>query len=396
MDEYRWKACTRQGQVFRGTLMAENGQEAGSILRQNYAYILQLKKLGPLQKPIRFSQTLTVAEKADFFRQLGLLLEGDIPILRALHMLGLGQQPVICRLSRELERELAQGFALSQALARHSRDVDPMAAALMAAGEKSGRTVFILKRLAEFYEQQRSLAKSLKQACLYPSIVSVLALAMGVYFTGSILPVLMDMFRTMHVRPSLALQLLMAVRGMAAARPALVLSLVGMLGAGLLVLAGHKELMLQNVPLLRKQYREFWEIRYCQLLALLLSGGMLLDQALPAAGRILPTRELRRAGRRVEQAVLTGSSLAQAARENPRLFSSLVCEFISIGEESGRLAQMLEEGAGIREKAFKERLERAKKLLEPALLLVLAVASAGMMYLVLSPMQELMNGMGMP
>lgn len=396
MEEYRWKACTRQGQVFTGTLMAENGGEAGSILRQKYAYILQLKKLGPLQKSIRFSQALTVEEKADFFRQLGLLLEGDIPILRALHMLGMGQKPVLCKLSRDLERELSQGFALSQALARHSRDVDPMAAALVAAGEKSGRTVFILQRLAGFYQQQRSLAKSLKQACLYPAIVLVLALGLGIYFTGSILPVLMDMFQSMHVRPSLALQVLLDLRTAVAARPVVALGLLLSAAAALLALARHKAFVLQTLPLVRQQYREFWEIRYSQLLALLLGGGMLLDQALPAAGSILPTAELRQAARNVEQAVLTGSSLAGAAQENPQLFSSFIREFIAIGEESGRLARMLEEGAAIKEKAFQERLERVKKLLEPALLLVLAGASAAMMYLMLSPMQELMNGMGMP
>lgn len=395
MDEYRWKACSRQGQVYRGRLMADSLDEAGQILRQKYAYILQLRKLGPLEKPIRFSQALTLEEKAAFFHQLGLLLAGNIPILRALHMLGLGRYPAVCVLSRELERELSDGFSLSQALSRHSQVVDPMAAALTEAGEKSGRTVYILQQLAGFYQAQRALGKSLKQACLYPAIVSLLAFAMGIYFTGSILPVLMDMFQTMRVQPSPVLSGLLTLRSTLAARPVSAAAFLCLGSGALLVLARHKALVLQTLPFIRGQYREFWEIRYCQLLALLLDGGMLLDQALPAAGRILPTRKLRQAGKRVEQAVLMGHSLAQAAQEQPELFSSLMSEFIAIGEESGTLSQLLGEGAAIKETAFRERLERAKKLLEPALLLVLAIASAGMMYLMLSPMQQLMNGMTM-
>ncbi len=395
MEEYRWKARTRQGQICRGVLTAEDSREAGLLLKQNYAYILHLRKLSPLEKPLRLSQSLTLAEKTEFFRQLGLLLEGDIPILKALHMVSLGRNPQLCRLSRELERDLKNGFALSQALAKHSRELDPMAASLVAAGEKSGRTVYILKRLAEFYEEQRQLAKSLQQACLYPCIVLVLALGIGGYFVGSVLPVLMNMFQSLHVRPSPALELLMRLRQLGSARPALGLSLVPTALWGLLLARPYKAALLQHLPVLRGCYREFWEIRYCQLLGLLLSGGMLLDEALPAAGRILPTRQLRNAGRQLEQAILAGSSLSQGARENPGLFSAMTCEFIAIGEESGTLAAMLAEGAAIKERAFKAKLDRAKKLLEPALLLCLAAGSAGLMYLVLSPMQELMSGMAM-
>ena len=396
MDEYRWKARTRQGQICHGTLVAQDSREAGFLLKQNYAYILQLRKLSPLEKPISFSHSLSLSEKTEFFRQLGLLLEGDIPILKALHMVSLGRNPRVCQLSRELEQDLQNGFALSQALARHGRELDPMGASLVAAGEKSGRTVYILKRLAEFYDQQRQLAKSLQQACLYPCIVLLLALGIGGYFVGSVLPVLMDMFQSLRVRPSAALQVLMTLRNVAATNPGLALSLIPMSLWSLLLAGRHKGVLLQHLPLVRGAYREFWEIRYCQLLSLLLSGGMLLDQALPAANRILPDRALRRAGRSLAQAILAVRSLGQGARENPRLFSPMTCEFIAIGEESGTLADMLAEGTAIKERAFKDKLERAKKLLEPALLLGLAMGSGALMYLVLSPMQELMSGMALP
>ena len=91
--------------------------------------------------------------------------------------------------------------------------------------------------------------------------------------------------------------------------------------------------MAEKVPvaapaaLIRNWVRTFWEIRFLGLLALLLRGGLPLDRALPQAAQILPEGPCRTCARAMEQAVVAGSSLAGAARQQPLLLSPLAVEF---------------------------------------------------------------------
>ncbi len=393
MPYYCWKARNREGRVLQGIMAAESLQDAGLELAGQFPHILQVRPVSPLRKLFLGGKGLSNLERETFFRKLGLLLQGGLPILRALRALEGHGSLAAAAFCRALERDLQRGMSLSQVLARQKRQAGDLAAPLAEAGENSGQLPFVFQQLALFYQKKRENQKMILQACLYPALVLCLALVITVCFCWWLLPLFGDLYASLGLQPGKGFQGLLAVQRFFQSQP-LFLLLGGLVLGGLsLSLWKRRDRWLLSCPLVSRQVRSFWEIRFLRLLALLLRGGLPLDQALPQAAGILPAGTFRIQAARLERAVLAGSSLADAARQAPMLYSPLTVEFIALGEESGQLPALLTEAAHILDQDFQSRLKNGKTLLEPALLVLLAGGCASLMALLLSPLCDLLQGL---
>lgn len=182
MEQFHWKARTREGQLCQGTLSAATLEEAGKELARQYPYILQLRRDNFLEKQFQGRRSLRDLDRETFFRRLGLLLQGGLPILRALRALEGHSSPAVKELCRELDHALGRGFSLSQALRQQEKQVGKLAGPLAAAGENSGQLPLVFQQLAVFYQKKRENQKAVLQACLYPALVLGLSLVLtGVF-----------------------------------------------------------------------------------------------------------------------------------------------------------------------------------------------------------------------
>ena len=391
MQKFRWKTLNQEGQTITGEMYAGSQAEAGQKLLLTYPYVLELKPVFQWKLGLGRRRNLTDLERETLYRQLAILLEGGIPSLRAVHVLGLGKSQKLQDLCQALEQDLQAGFSLSQTLQKHWQQAGSLAPKLVAAGEESGKVPETLQGLADFYGEQRENKKAVIQACMYPGLVFLLSLCIALYFAWAILPIFMDVYQLMRLEPTPLLVGVLNLRNLAAEYPPLVfLFLAGLGWCGTQLLQG-KGGFWHKLPILASLYHDLWEVRYSRLLSLLLASGLTLDKALTAAGAILPEEKLRTVSRQLEQEVIAGMSLHGASENHPQFFGSLTREFIAIGEESGKLPEMLGEAAALMEKELRSRLKNLKTLLEPCLLLLLAGGSAALLYLVLSPMYTIMN-----
>lgn len=393
MPYYSWKARDGEGKILQGVLGAENLREAGKELEARFSHILQLRPVSPFRQLFLGRQQLTDLERETFFRKLGLLLQGGLPILRALRALEGHGSPGIRAFSRELERGLQRGMSLSQVLARQKKQAGILAAPLAEAGENSGQLPFVFQQLALFYQKKRENQKTVLQACLYPALVLCLALLIGICFCWWLLPLFGDLYASLGLQPGRGFLVLLACQDSFQDHPFWLFMGILALGSLPVFLWKKRDRWLSSCPLVSRLLRSFWEIRFLRLLALLLRGGLPLDQALPQTAGILPAGIFRIQAARLERAVLAGSSLSAIARETPFLFSPLAVEFMALGEESGQLPALLTEAAHILDQDFQSWLKNAKTLLEPTLLVLLAGGCASLMALLLSPLCDLLQGL---
>lgn len=341
------------------------------------------------------SRPLSSLERETLFRHLGLLLQGGLPILRALEAVGTRCSAAEREVCRQLAERLRRGLSLSQALQQLSPRVGNLAGVLAEAGEAGGQLPLVCQQLALFYQKKRENQRALLQAGLYPGLVLFIAGLLGLYFFWSLLPLFGDLYPALGVPASPGLKLALALSSLLHRQPFWLLA-----GLGGAVALGHvlwqrREEFLLACPGLSGLARQFWEIRYLGLLSLLLRGGLPLDGALPRAQQVLPRGPLRLAASRVSRQVLAGRTLGESAREGKRLFSPLTVEFFALGEECGNLAGLIAEAGHILEQDFQARLKQLRTLLEPVLLLVLAFGCGGMLLFLLAPLFELMNGLSL-
>lgn len=394
MEGYRYKVRQRGGSMLKGTIWAESKAAAGMQLAERYGLILSLQAIPFWQKPVGLGGPLTFGQRELFFRQLGILLAGGLPVLKALHVMGLGAGPKLAALCRDMEGELGEGHSLSQSLARHKKQVGELAAGLAEAGEKSGRVPDLLTRLAAYYKMRQKNRRLLLQAALYPALVLGLSCCIGLLFLWKVLPIFLDVYQALGLTPAPLLQMVLEI-SQGKARPVFFAALLAGVGSILYGFIQYGRTLVFRLPLARQLLRQFWEAQLLHLLVLLLQGGVNLPEALRGAGKILPDTAWRQRISAMEKQLLSGSSLTHAAAGCGELFSPLTREFMSLGEESGQLPHMLEEAASLAEEKFQQKMKTVRTLVEPALLLVLALMSGGLLYLVLSPLLSMMNGLPM-
>ena len=144
MKRYRYKVRTGKGAIMSGVLLAEHKGEALQVLKGEHDRILSLKEDWFSVKGTR--QHFSDGERERLFKELGILLKSEIPILRALDIMGLRGNAKVAFLCRRIGEELKKGRSLSKALLRYEQAIGALAPVLLEAGEKSGRTSVLCLR----------------------------------------------------------------------------------------------------------------------------------------------------------------------------------------------------------------------------------------------------------
>ncbi len=390
VKEYQWKAGKKGEPVATGVILAESQDAAARTLLQEYDYLIQLKERRRLL--FRRGRQLSSMEREAFFRQMGILLKSQVPLLKVLNIMAMRGSPATAALCRTLGENLSKGHSLSQALGRHEEALGELAPKLASAGEKSGQTALVFLYLAGYYQRKRKLRNLVLGASLYPLLVLFLGGLLFLYFMAAILPVFAGLYQTLQVPLPLGIRGMLAVRSCFMENTAAAAGFLAVLMLYGRTLFKRRSVWENRIPFLRNWIRLFWENRYISLLALLLKSGLPLHDSLAEAAAILPEGPFRHSGLRLLHLVDSGQPLFRAARQTPQLCSSLTVEFMAIGEESGKMGEMMTEAAVLLGQEIRHRMAAFKQLLEPMLLLTLAALSVMILYCLLSPMTGLLNG----
>ena len=187
---YYYVAYTKEKKLVKGKVSADNEQAATSLLDYGGYRVVSLKSLTPafdIGKILKFSFTPPVQKRelVIFSRQLALLIESGIDIIRALELLQMQMSNrVLQEVITTVIDDVRDGKSLSAALSKHTKIFPKMYYRAMAAGEQGGNLGIILRQMADFMERSSEASKKLKSAMTYPVIVLVVAvLVIGVLVT---------------------------------------------------------------------------------------------------------------------------------------------------------------------------------------------------------------------
>lgn len=325
-----------------------------------------------------------------FFRQLAILLQSGLPLLRGLELLA-EQSPHRQRLLVDrLERCLRRGQSLAQALGEAADFFPPLAVKLVAAGEESGELSSICEQLAVYYSRQAELERFLQQAVLYPALLLLVSGLVLLFFGVYILPVLAETYVSLGVQPTGSLEVLLMVEQY--------LTQISSFG-WLVLLVLMVFLRYLGAFLLHHFLRSTWsgnfhglllEVRFCKLLALLLESGMAITQAVTIVAETVEDAVYAQQLRLFNSRLQRGIAIEQAACSVAKLFSPLLLELLCVGAATGCLPQLLRQAATTGQKRLEEQLGRLKQLLVPCLLLLLALITGSLVCAILQPLFNLL------
>jgi len=331
-------------------------------------------------------------ELATFTTQLSNLLRCGMPLTVALQSMShLESKGIPSSVSRDLRQDVMEGKSLSAAMLKMPHIFTDLYRNMVQAGEQSGALVEVLKRLSDHYERFAEVQSKFKSAMIYPIIVACVGVVIVIFFMTIMLPKFMSIFTGMNVPLPWATRMLMGVSKLFSTYWWLMIAMV--LAAGTLfarfkaTAEGRRKIdrWMMNAPVVGKVVKLNLFGQFARTLSTLLVNGVPVLTALKITEEIVPNVVLKEAIAQTRDQVTDGKTIAQPLGQS-RLFPQLMIDLLKIGEETGDVPGALENIANTYENELTLQLRVLTNLIEPAMIICMAVGVGGLLFSILSAM----------
>lgn len=390
--EYVCRVGTPSGEVVERTFSASDERALRADLEQQGYYLLAIRRgLGASVmrlKPRRVNPNILLI----FGQELAALLKAGLPLFQSLDVMLERQKDPVFRESLGTVREkVKSGVALSDAFRQEGELYPPIFSASLVAGERSGDLDSVLRRFTQHLRLNQALKKKAISASIYPlvlmGVMGVLVAVLLVY----VIPQFQSFFSGLGAELPLPTRILMAVAGVLRANVSWIL-----LGTGIAVGGFWYWLRREGSPvvvdriLLRVPYfgglmRMYATSQLMRTLSTLLAGGLPLLNAIEVAADSVGNRAMARALGGATEKIREGASLT-AALESTNMLEALPLEMVKVGEQTGALGDMLSAIAEFYDEELDTRMAAVLSLVEPVLLVLMAIIVAGMLLAFYLPM----------
>jgi type IV pilus assembly protein PilC len=351
----------------------------------------------------------TVSDITLFTRQLATLLDAGLPLVRGLRILQ-QQQPEGTQLRivlRDVVTAVEGGKTFSDALSKYPNVFDNLFVNMVRAGEAGGVLETVLNRLAEFSEKAQKLRRKVKSAMTYPIVVLSIAMLVVVFLLTFVIPRFKAMFEEQDRALPFITQALINFADWLVAfitfkNPVMTIVVVAILiaiyvfwrmfkasKAGKYSLDAFKV----NAPIFGTLVRKVIIARFTRTLGTLISSGVPILQALDIVRDAVGNAVVARAIGNVHTSIKEGESVVAPLRESG-IFDAMVIGMIDVGEETGTLAEMMLRVSDTYDDEVDTAVEGLTSLLEPLLIVFLALIVGTIVVAMFLPLLSLMKGMG--
>ncbi len=396
MPSFRYTALTAAGERVAGVLAGGSEQ---AVLAE-----LETRRLTPVavaeQREARaasFGRRVSARQLATAYTQLADLLRAGVPLLRGLRLLGARKSaPALSKVFGELADAVAEGTELAEAMGAHPEVFGTIHVAMVRAGEKGGFLEGVLARLGQFLHGQAELRSKVVGNMIYPAVLVVFGtLVMGLVF-GYFIPMFRPIFAGLEADGKLNI-LTRSVLGLSVViRQYGLLALAGLVAAIIAAWRASKvravraqwEAVKVAMPVVGSLIRALAAARFCRILGTLLGNSIPMLSAMQIARQATGNALMEAAIERATEAVRQGQSLAPPLAESG-LFDDDIIEMISVGESANNLADVLVTIAETLEQRIDRQLSVAVKLIEPLMLVALALVVGLVAIALIVPMTQL-------
>lgn len=389
MATFTYTGTTRDGEKVTETVEAVDRYAVYEIARVNGHTVLGIN-----EKKMFSLKGLINTEKIDYFlsrvksdelvtitRNLSSMITAGLPLTRALSVIERQSgNPKLKYTLKSIREEINKGQSFHDALGKFPNVFSSLYIAMVRAGEESGQLSGALKTLALQMERSSTLKKKVKGAMIYPTIVIVIMLLIGAVMMVYVVPAITGTFTKMNIELPMSTKILIATSDFMSQNTVLVLG--GMVGSIFLFIYilrttfGKRifHWLFTKIPVIGEIVKEVNAARTARTLSSLLASGVDVINAIKITEDVVQNvyykAILGEAAKRVEK----GTVLSEVFIENTDFYPVLVGEMILVGEETGQIANMLQELAGFYETEVDQKTKDLSTIIEPILMVCIGGA----------------------
>lgn len=381
MPSFSYVAVNRLGKRIKDNVEASSIETAKNSLRAAGYTILEIKELNALNKDIElpFLGNPTAKDMAIFCRQFRSILRAGVPVSTVLSMLG--QQTENTKLAaaiRDMQASIEKGETLAGSMRKHPKIFSNMLTNMVAAGEESGNLEESFAQMEAWFDKAKKTKAAVGKAMVYPCVLIAVMIVVLIVMMVKIIPSFLGTFEEMNMELPFLTQCVMAVSDWFVAWWWLVVIVLAALIVGAMFFKKTDQgkhffgWMARKIPVVKSLTVRSASATFCRTLSLLLGSGLGLTESLELVAMNMSNIYFREAVQAVRTMVSEGWTLNASLRDTG-LFPPMVYNLAGIGEETGDLQGMLDKTADYYDDEVEDATARLLSLMEPAILLFLAV-----------------------
>jgi general secretion pathway protein F len=387
MPVFTYRAADRRGQTIDGVMEAVDARAVAEQLRKDSYYPIKVAAQSERTSVFSLggggSSRVRQRDLMAMTQMLATLFEAGLPLDRALAILEeLAPSPRIRTIVTDLLRSVRGGSALSEAMAKHHpRPFSRLYINMVRSGEKGGVLEIALRRLAEFLEARAAFNEAVVSALAYPAVILTVGTGAIVFLMTFVIPRFAVIFKDLGQAIPLPTQILLEVSA----------AIVGYWWIGLLaalaIVLGWRmwtsspegrlawDQALLRLPLIGGLTLKVETARFARTLGTMLKSGVPVLGAMAVVGDMMSNQAVGGAVSRLADGVKRGGTIATGMKEHTS-FPALAIHMVRVGEETGRLEEMLLKTAETFETDVRTEMKRVLGMLEPIIILGMGVIVA--------------------
>lgn len=375
---------------------------AGQLRKEGY-YLLtsrQEKPSAAKSQLFSFFGRVSLEEKMVFARNLAVMVGAGVSLIKGLDILSRQTENKVWRKTLEdLSQSIKKGRTLSQALEDHPKIFSPLFKAMVRAGEASGKLDEALKLVGQQLERDYDLRRKVKGAFVYPSIILAAMIAIGILMLIYVVPTLLATFEELDVDLPTATLIIVKVSRFFLEESVLAVSLSLAVVLTILFLirssSGKKILsgIFLRLPVISGIVKKMNSARTSRTLASLISSGVEIVEALEVTEEVIQNPRFKKVLSEAGKEIQKGNPISRVFIARPDLYPLLVGEMMAIGEETGKLSEMLLRLADFYEDEVAESTKALSTIIEPVLMIIIGAVVGFFAISMIQPLYSVVGGL---
>ncbi len=384
MARFKYKAVTATGDVYERITEAEDAVQLARTLSAEHETLVYAT---PIQAKEWYQRLnfdfggIKLTEKITFAKNLAAMVDAGLTVSRGIAIM---EHQTSSKKFREvlsqLGGEVQRGTSFSQGLAKFPDVFSTLFVAMVRAGEESGKLGDSLRIVAEQMDRSFALRRRIRGAFMYPTVILVLMVIIGIAMMIYVVPTLTATFKEMDADLPASTQLIITVSDGLSAHP--IFYILGIIAAVTLIVWGLRtkqgkrgvEFMIMHMPVIKVITQQANSARMSRTLASLISSGVDVVSAINITRDVMQNSYYKEVLAEAEVEIQKGEQISSVFEKHQKLYPPMVTEMVSVGEETGKLPDMFLQIATFFETEVDQKTKDLSTIIEPLLMVVIGAA----------------------
>lgn len=410
MPTFSYSAAKQNGESVKGTKDAASQKDLALALKEEGLFLLKANEeasksfLASINPQINvgeiFSRILPVGivEKMFFTRNLAVMISAGLPLTKGLE--ALTQESANAKFKKIIEGvkdSVTKGKSLAESLKAHEDVFGILYINMIEVGETTGKLTTVLKLLASQMKKDYDLKRRVRGAMLYPLIIVIALLGIGTMMMIYVVPSLTQTIKDLEVELPLSTKIIIAVSDFM-----LNYAFLGVLGFAVFIVLIWQAFrtrqgkllfdhVILRVPLFGPLVKKFNIARFTRILAYLITSGVPIVRSLEITSRVLGNTLYKTAAEEAAREIQKGKQLNEILSRYPKIYQPLVVQMIKVGEETGKVSNLLLRIALFFEEDVNETTKNLSTIIEPILMIVIGIVVG---FFAISMLQPIYSSLG--